>query len=110
MPISRVLSRLESVVHKKAILDNSMFLSPKKEMQDSSIQPQVQSLPCHLLVCSARCKAERVPVREVTGSATRYWGEEFPYLLLHVCWTFFRGKGDVWAIGSFTLQVLQRLV
>lgn len=67
----------------------------------------VQNTPCHLLVCSARCQAEWVSVGEVTGSATRYWREEFSYLLLHVCWTVFRAKGDVWVIGSFTLQVLQ---
>lgn len=63
----------------------------------------VQNTPCYLLVCSARCQAEWVSAGEVTSGATRYWREEFSYLLLHVCWTVFRAKGDVWIIGSFTL-------
>lgn len=85
-----------------------MLLSPKTRCRTAQSASCPQSLPCHFLVCSERCKAERVPVREVTGSATGCRGEEFPHLLLHVCWTLFRGEGHVWAIGSFTLQVFQR--
>lgn len=105
-PTSRLLGSLEGVARKK--LDNSMLLSPNKKCRTAQSASCPQSLPSHFLVCSERCKAERVPVREVTGSATGCRGEEFPHLLLHVCWTFFRGEGHVWAIGSFTLQVFQR--
>lgn len=106
-PVSKMQDSLESVACKKVTLENSICLSPNKGCVTarSASCPLVQSLPHHLLVCSARCKAEWIPPGEVTGSTTRCWGEEFPYILLHVCWAFFRGKGDVWALGSFTLQV-----
>lgn len=85
-----------------------MLLSPNKKCRIAQSASCPQSLPCHFLVCSERCKAERIPVREVTGSATGCGGEEFPHLLLHVCWTLFGEEGHVWAIGSFTLQVFLR--